>query len=487
MQAGVDLREPAAVIDAVGDKGKARGVQTADVLEEILLENVAVQRGDAVDDLAGGEAHVRHVHLALGDDEVAADALVVAELLAEVIAPAAVDLADDLPDAGHLALNEALRPSLERLGHDGVVRVVKALGDNLPRLVPLEIILVHEDAHELGDHESRVRVVDLDDVMLGEVPDRAIPRAVGAHDALRRGGDEEILLAEAERLALQVIVRRIEHLGDDLGHRAVLERLHIVAGGEGVHVEIVGAVRLPEAEGVHARVVIARDEHVARHGDDGLITHELAVIVAELIPVRLDAAAEANLHGVLIARDEPALGRGAPIVGDLGLAAVFYLLAEHAELIAETVSRGGDVLRGHAVHIAGGETAQTAVAEAGVRLGLKDIGGGAAHILQRAGERLGHAEVKRVLHQAAAHQELHGQIMHLALGRRAALERQNAAHDLADDDGAGLEHLFVRCVQRRDAEVRAELVLNGAAHLVTGDLIGHTTHVFKFLSNCGFI
>ena len=299
-----------------------------------------------------------------------------------------------------------------------------------------------------------------------------------AHDALRRGGNEEILLAEAERLALQMIVRGIEHLGDDLGHGAVFERLHIVAGGEGVHVEIVGAVRLPETEGVHARIVITRDEHVARHGDDGLIAHELAVIVTELVPVRLDAAAEAHLHRVLIARDEPALGRGAPIVGDLGLTTVFDLLAEHAELIAEAVARGGDVLRGHAVHIAGGETAQTAVAETGVRLGLEDIDGITAHVLQRAGERLGHAEVKCVLHQAAAHEKLHGQIVHLALGRRAALERQNAAHDLADDDGAGLEHLFVRCVQGRDAEVRAELILDGAAHLVTGDLIGHTTHVF---------
>ena len=243
-------------------------------------------------------------------------------------------------------------------------------------------------------------------------------------------------------------------------------------------------MRLPETEGVHARVVIAGDEHIARHGDDGLIAHELAVIVAELIPVRLDAAAEADLHRVLIARDKPALGRGAPIVGDLDLLAVFDLLAEHAELIAQAVARGGDVLRGHAVHIAGGEAAQTAVAETGVRLGLKDVGGGAAHVLERAGERFGHAEVKCVLHQAAAHEKLHGQIVHLALRGRGALEGQNAAHDLADDDGAGLEHLFVRCVQGRDAEVRAQLILDEAAHLVTGDLIGHTTHVFQFLSNC---
>ena len=275
-----------------------------------------------------------------------------------------------------------------------------------------------------------------------------------------------------------MIVRGIEHLGDDLSHRTVLERLHIVAGGERIHVEIVGAVCLPETKGVHARIVITRDKHVARHGNDSLIAHELAVIVTELIPVRLNAAAEAHLHRVLIARNKPSLSSSTPVVGDLGLTAVFDLLAEHAEFIAEAVARGGNILRSHAVHIAGGKTAQAAVTEAGVRLGLEDIDGVAAHVLQRAGESIGHAEIKRVLHQAAAHEKLHGQIMHLALRRRRALEGQNAAHNLADDDGAGLKHLFVRCVQGRDAEVRAELILNGAAHLVTGDLIGHTTHVF---------
>ena len=60
---------------------------------------------------------------------------------------------------------------------------------------------------------------------LGKVAHRAVARAVGAQDALRRRGDEEILLADAQGLALDVVVRRVEHLRDDLGHRALLETL----------------------------------------------------------------------------------------------------------------------------------------------------------------------------------------------------------------------------------------------------------------------
>ena len=75
-----------------------------------------------------------------------------------------------------------------------MVGVGTGLRGNLPRLVPAETIVIEQQAHELGDDERRVRVVDLDDVVLGKVAHRAVARTVGAQDALRRRGDEEILL-----------------------------------------------------------------------------------------------------------------------------------------------------------------------------------------------------------------------------------------------------------------------------------------------------
>ena len=425
------------------------------------------------------------MHATVGNDEVAPHARIVAEAGAQVVAPAAVDLADDLPHARELALDEALRPRLERLGHDGMVRIVDAGGDDIPRLVPAEAVVIEQQAHELGDDERRVRVVDLDDVVLGKVAHRAVARAVGAQDALRRRGDEEILLADAQGLALDVVVRRVEHLRDDLGHRALLETLDIAAGGEEIHVEVVRAVRLPETEGVDAPVAIRRDEHIARHGQHALIAAQLAVVVAVGIPMLLHAAAEAHLDRVLMARHEPARRGGAPVVRDLGLAAVDDALAEDAQLVAQRIARGGDALGGEAVHIARGEAAEAAVAEAGVRLCLKDVGRAAAEVLERAGERVADAEIEGVLHQRAAHEKLHRQVVHLALGRGAAVKRVQAREDLADNDGCGLKDLLVGRVPGCDAEVRTELVGNGAAQLIAGNLIGHW---HKYISSfTGFV
>ena len=265
------------------------------------------------------------------------------------------------------------------------------MSDDVPRLVPAETVFVHEYAHQLGDYQRRVGVVYLHCVVLGERLDIAPLADVLAHNVLRGRGDEEVLLLETQDLALDVLIGRVEDLGYDLGHSALLHALDIFALGEEVHVERVGAFRIPQAQGVYLVSAVTRDEHVARDGDDGGITGVFGVIVPHVVPVRGDVPAEADLDGVLPAGDEPALGRGAPVVGDLGLAAVLKLLAENSQLVADGIARALVAAGGHAVHIAGGETTKTAVAETSVRLGLEDVGRIAAKILKRAGDGLGYA------------------------------------------------------------------------------------------------
>ena len=466
VQAGVDLAEPAAVVDAVGHIGEAVGADGVEVGEEVALDDVAVQARHAVDLIAGGEAEVGHVHLTVADDHVAAHALALAEVVDQEVDPALVDLAHDLPQARQQLLDQILRPLLQGLAHDGVVGVGHAVAHDLPALVPAEAVLVHQQAHQLGDDHGRVGVVDLDDVVLGEAAHVAPLGDVLAQDVLGAGGDEEILLLEAQGLALDMIVGGIEHLGDDLGHRALLHALDVLALGEEVHIQGVGAVRLPEAQGVDALAVVAGDQHVARHGGDGGIAGVLGVIAAGVVPDGRDLAAEAHLHRVLIAGAEPALHRAAPVVGHLGLPAAGELLLEDAELIAERVARGLHAERGQAVHIAGGQTAEAAVAEARVGLGLENIHCAAAHVRQRAGNGVGNAQVEGVLHQAAAHEELHGHVMDFFLAALRILRYQQAAHDLADHNGGRLEDLVVGGRGAGDGEMGAQLVLNGAAHLV---------------------
>ncbi len=473
VQTGVDLRKPAAVVDAVGDIGEAVGIDGVEIAEQIALEDVAVQTRHAVDAVAGAQAQIGHMDLAVVDDHVAADALVAVELCAQILDPAAVDLAEDLPHARQLRLDQILRPALKRLAHDGVVGVGDSALDDLPALVPAQAVLVHENAHQLGDDHGRVRVVDLDRVVVGEGADVAPGLHVLAHDVLRGGGQEEILLAQTQGLALDVVVGGIEHLGDDLGHRALFHRLDVFALGEAVHIERVGAVGLPQAQRVDGLAGVADDQHVAGDGEHRGIAGVLGVIVAVAVPHRRDLAAEADLDHVVIARHQPALHRGTPVVGNLGLLAVDKALLENAELVAQRIAGGAHAQRGHGIHIAGGQTAETAVAETRVGLFLKDIAGVAAHVLQSAGQRLGQAEVVGVLHQAAAHQKLHGHIVNRLRAARGIFGDLQTTHELAQNNGRGLENLSVGGVLSGNAKVGTELILNGTADLFTRNLTFH--------------
>ena len=95
-----------------------------------------------------------------------------------------------------------------------MVGVGHAVGDDVPRLVPVQARVVHQDAHQLGNHQRGVGIVDLDDVLLVEVLQGAVVLDVLAGDGLHGSGDEEILLLQAQGLALVVVVLGIEHLAD---------------------------------------------------------------------------------------------------------------------------------------------------------------------------------------------------------------------------------------------------------------------------------
>ena len=106
------------------------------------------------------------------------------------------------------------------------------------------------------------------------------------------------------------------------------------------------------------------------------------MVVALAVPAVLHLAAEADLLRLVHLGDEPGVAQAKPVVGQLHLLAVDDLLLEDAQLVADGVAGGGDLQGGHGVQIAGGQTAQTAVAQASVGLQLEQVGGGEAQALQ---------------------------------------------------------------------------------------------------------
>ncbi len=231
-------------------------------------------------------------------------------------------------------------------------------------------------------------------------------------DGLHGGRYQQILLAQPQPLSLDVVVGGVEHLGDDLGHGVALQSLGIVAPGESGHIEAVGGLGGPQHQGIHRLAVVAGDIHLVGHGHDGLEVQVLDPVLAAVLPA-VDAAAEADFNGLALVGYQPPVAHVQPVIGELHLPAVHDLLLEDAELVADGVARHGQVQAGGGVQIAGGQTAQAAVAQTRVGLHLVQVVNVHAALLQSLGEHVLQAQIIQIVTQGGAHQELHGHIVHL--------------------------------------------------------------------------
>lgn len=117
-------------------------------------------------------------------------------LLPDAAAETVVYLLDYLIYSRKQAAEEILAPAFESLAHNRVVRVGEHLSDNSPCIVPAVAALVKQQAHKLGNGESRVGVVDMDSHLVAEIVERAVLAQVAVDDILNGCGDEEILLAQ---------------------------------------------------------------------------------------------------------------------------------------------------------------------------------------------------------------------------------------------------------------------------------------------------
>jgi len=427
-----------------------------------------VQLADAVDLVAAGQAEVRHADLVVGDNGHIVDlAPVVRVVAAELVDQAAVDLHADGVHARKLLAEQVDVPALERLAHDGVVRIGQGAAADVPRGVPREVMLVDQQTHQLRHAERRVGVVDMDGDLVGQIFIGAIFFIVALEDGLQRGRNQQILLLQAQTLALNVVVGRVEHLGDRLGHGVALERADIIAAGERGHIEALRQLGTPEDQAVGRLAVIAGDEHIVRHGNNGVIADLRDLEAPHLVDPLAHLAAELDLDGVVLARAQPDVAHVEPCVGEFHLPAVDDLLAENAELIADGIAGHGQRHAGRSVHIARGKTAEAAVSEAGVRLHFIKRVEIEADLVQRLAVLLLNAEIEQIVMQARADKEFHGHIIDFLalLGRVVTVEEavllgQLFAHERAQR--------AVDLLLRSDLQLAAEKTAHDIVQLALG-------------------
>ena len=306
-------------------------------------------------------------------------------------------------------------------------------------------------------------VVDVQHMLVRKVFQRAVLGLVLGANVLQGSRHEEVLLLETQGLAFTVVILRIQHHRDGLSHRVLLERLEVFARGEQLHVQCDRALGLPQTQAGDVVGVIARDRHVVRNSQNRGIVVVLDDQLALIVEIGVDRAADLDLARVVHRGDVPNVAGSEPGVRQLDLLAVFNLLLENTVFIADGVAGAAHTDGGHTVHVAGCQTAQTAVAQTGIGFFLKDIGHFIAHILKCLGQFRQDAQVVGVVAQAAAHKKFHAQIVHLSLSVFFNLVLgfdHMLGERVAHDERAGLVYLFLRGICNLAAEVALQLTCN---------------------------
>jgi len=196
------------------------------------------------------------------------------------------------------------------------------------------------------------------------------------------------LLLEAQDLSGYGFVVGIKNLADCFGRNFFMHGVVIVAFIEGLEIERFDRFRGPQPEKVRVICVVAGDGNVVRNTADDIRGNPTDTQSAVLVVVLLGVAAGADIMRYLSASRFPWATQGKPFVGLLDLPPILDLLLEQTEFVANAVAYSGDVQRGERIHVAGGETAQAAVAQTGFGLVLEKLVEALAELGQCSCDRL---------------------------------------------------------------------------------------------------
>ena len=321
-------------------------------------------------------------------------------------------------------------------------------------------MFIKQQAHQLGDRQHRMGVVQVDADLGRQVAEVLMGLAVAAQQILHAGADEEIFLVQAQLAPGGRGVVRVQHTADILRVVFALHSRKIIAPVESAEIDFVGGLGRPQAQGVGGLRVVA--------GDDGVVGHGLYLIGADpLVKPFFFHHVTAELHPVhhFGAGKFPWVALRQPIVGNLDLPSVHNGLAEHAVVVADTVTKARDIQRSHGVQKTGRQPPQAAVAQSRIRLQLTD----GRHIHAKVQQRLPHpgtqAQCQQGVAKSAPHQKFHGQVIHPLgiLGVLGAGGFHPALNQLVThSEGCGVEPILGAGGLRVLAHAEHQLVGDGA-------------------------
>ena len=378
-QGGIAAHQPPAEGDAVGLVVELFGIEHIEGVQLGVFQNLRVQLRHAVDLGAAVDIHMGHVD----------DVVFVPDGRPRIVAALPGPLIQG-PDEGQKLGSHLLQigggPLLQGLGQDGVVGVGAGALHQIHGLLQL-----HppggEQPEQLGDHHGGVGVVDVYHGILVQLQRGVAGLLQLPQQQLRAGGNHEILLVDPQQPAGLVAVVGVQEGGQVPGDVGFVKPDAVSGGRRGpLHVE--------QVQPVAYAVLIAGDLQVVLSGVQG-------------------KAPKVHLVGHSGVQ-QPGLRRE-PGVGLLGLPAGVQPLAEQAVVVVEAHPIPVEAQRGDGIQKTGSQTAQTAVAQRGLRLLVLHLGQGAAVGGQQPLRLLQQAQVDQIGPQQTAHQKFRGEVIQLPL------------------------------------------------------------------------
>ena len=201
-----------------------------------------------------------------------------------------------------------------------------------------------------------------------QLPVLAVLLLKGIEQAVDASRDKQVLLLQSQQTAVLAGVVGVEDGADGLGLGALGVGQGVVTAVEGLQIEVLlDRLGSPDAQLVDGLAGIAHDGDVVGDSQDVLRVHR-AVERAAVLLKALNVTTKLNGHGLVLTADLPGIAVGEPLVGGLDLAAVDDLLLKQAVAVAHAVAVAGHAVVRHRGEEARGQTAQAAVAEAGIDL-----------------------------------------------------------------------------------------------------------------------
>ncbi len=196
--------------------------------------------------------------------------------------------------------------------------------------------LVDQQPHQFGHGDRRMRVIEVNRHLVGQLFDPVVGLEVAPQQVLQRGADKKVFLLQAQLATVLGAVIRIQHTRHVFRGILGFDRRGVVALVEQGQVDHLGRGGRPQPEGIDRTGAVARHQGIVGHRQ-----HIVGIDPMRLFVAQIDAAAKT--YGVLDfgPGELPRIAGDQPVIRVFDLAAFDHALGEHAVFIADAVAEAG--------------------------------------------------------------------------------------------------------------------------------------------------